>query len=188
MDTNNKTVDTNNKTVGDTDLNTKGDTNLNTDIISLVEVLSNEIPTIGLDNGDMHCSNTATDNVVSMMQSLERGEEPIMFKICSGIATETEISDWAKSQEIDPEDIDKILPMIISSFSAGPKIVRDIRFGNLDTSNPSNPSNRSDNSNINTLEIIEKLKNVERQLDDLKWEVKNMIKQLSPNPDPFTYP
>ena len=97
-------------------------------------------------------------DVLGMIEKLENGEEPIMFKICMGTATPEEISEWASNNNIPSEDIETVINSMKSSFMQGNEIAE-----NIETS-PSDTETSND-------QLLSRLDLVLSQLDNIYQEV-----------------
>ena len=122
------------------------------------------------------------DEVISMIQALENGEEPLMLKICSGRATPEEISEWASTQGIDEDDIEEVLSMMSSSFLTGTGMAQEIEI------NPITPKIQNDPITLDPItldpipsvrlsnqKVLTRLELVLNTLDTLRNEVIELI-------------
>lgn len=92
-------------------LNNSGPPNSPSNSLSNISTLNNS-STILVEN-----------SVISMIKSLEEGEEAIFLKICTGTATEEEIKEWSEKEGMDPSLVQDIL---VPSFRIGQDIAADI--------------------------------------------------------------
>ena len=94
----------------------------------VIETLGKEIPRIIANSSPPTSSKNQIeiDGVISMIESLEQGEEPIMIKICSGHATQTEINEWATNQGIGSDQVGEVLEALMASFSTGAEIAQQM--------------------------------------------------------------
>lgn len=172
----------------------------------MVKSFAQKIPQIISDAPDQDYNNmteTEVDEVIEMIRELENGEEPIMLKICSGRATTEEISEWAASQGIHKDDIDEVLSMMNSSFSAGtamaekmetpsdpfePKLTQSGPDINPDHSVPSiHGSISAPIVRFDQKFLLQRLNTVVRRLDDLRSEVVDLINTINPPPPQSQY-
>ena len=141
-----------------------------------------------------------SSDVISMIKFLEKGEEPLMLKICAGRASSGEISEWAASQGIHEDDIEEILSMMGSSFLVGSDMAKDmeldqihelIQESNHESNHESKPESKQDSkpdskqdskqdSHIDDMVVLEKLKTVLCRLDGLKIEVVDLMNYINP--------
>lgn len=159
----------------------------------LVGTLSKEIPRIirnPVDTTDGNGNNDhTTDEVVNMIESLEKGEPPVLLKIVSGSATQDEISDWADSNDIPTEDTDQVLAMLMSSFATGTRIAEkleaDMSEQTRNINDVLNTINTDESSNFNKNQVLQQLDNILKRLDSIRQEVTSLIQGLnSPKPSP----
>lgn len=67
--------------------------------------------------------------VISMMESINSDNQPLLFKICSGQATESEQEQWIKdniSNTIKKEEQEEILSLLASAFNFGKELSKKI--------------------------------------------------------------
>jgi len=161
---------------------------------NLIGTLRKEIPRI-INNTEMK---TIIDNrdedpvgdkcdineVVNVIESLEKGEKPILLKIVSGDATPDEIAEWSKSNDIPTEDIDQVLSMLISSFAAGTEIAERIEADMTEQSENINTILSSINSNeltnFDKEKVLKQLDSILARLDTIRQEVTGLIYTLKP--------
>lgn len=171
---------------------------------TLIETLRNEIPRIiGNSNGETlnkeNLNNEYMNEMVSIIESLEKGEEPILLKIVSGNASNDEISQWALSNNISPSDTNDTISMLISSFNTGTQIAEKIETELSEQTNNLNEIIETLNNSHQTSEqlfekseeqsehfeqseqtetIHDRLDNILYQLETIKKEVMDLINIL----------
>ncbi len=143
--------------------------------------------------------NTAPDNIssglheipkelISMIESLNKGEEPILLKIVSGNATEEEIAEWAGSNSISPDETSEILSLLISSFAAGTRLAEEIESDMAKEAKEMNEIARIvDQNNLDEFDkekVLDQLDGILNRLDSIRKEVSTLIEDLQPTPIP----
>lgn len=133
-------------------------------IEEMVNTLSKEIPN----------NNSNIGEVITMIEELDNGNEPVLLKIVSGTATSDEIKEWAQINDIPLESVDEVLNMLVSSYSIGADIAKNINEDILEQ----NEEIKTIRVNCNNEEIVEKLDNILESLNKIRSEVYELIKQL----------
>lgn len=101
------------------------------------------------------------NDVLTMLEQIHKGEDPIILKICTGRATKVEKSDWGKSNNIPSDKLDEVVSMMKTSFSKGPDMITN-----------------------NNIDIMETLDNINTQLKILNTnliEMMHLLKTKLPN-------
>jgi len=133
-------------------------------IEEMVNTLSKEIPN----------NNSNIGEVITMIEELDNGNEPVLLKIVSGTATSDEIKEWAQINDIPLESVDEVLNMLVSSYSIGADIAKNINEDILEQ----NEEIKTIRVNCDNKEIVEKLDNILESLNKIRSEVYELIKQL----------
>ena len=102
-------------------------------------------------------------NVMDMVNMLEKGEEPIMLKICMGTATGEEIKDWATEQGIPEDNIGDAIKELQESFVEGSKMAETVE--NNDTCE----TNMNDKMDI----ILSQIGIMMKEIHDIKTIISN---------------
>jgi len=137
----------------------------------VIRTLTTEIPRLIKSSSSNNDNNTDMEKVLTMIETIENGEEPIMFKICMGTATSEEIKAWANDQGLVDENIGEAIKNLQQSFDQGIKIAKKIE-------NPIDNTNLTNNPTTET--IMNRLNQILEQLEDMKNEViciSNMLRQ-----------
>ena len=103
------------------------------------------------------------DTIIGMVKNMEEGNEPVIFKICMGSATQDEINEWALSEGLEPDQVDEVIEQLKLSFTEGTQMAETI-------------NNPSDDSNI---EILDKLDIIMDQLNDIRKEINSIYKIIN---------
>ena len=133
-------------------------------IEEMVNTLSKEIPN----------NNSNIGEVITMIEELDNGNEPVLLKIVSGTATSDEIKEWAQINDIPLESVDEVLNMLVSSYSIGADIAKNINEDILEQ----NEEIKTIRVNCDNKEIVKKLDNILNSLKLIESEVYELIKQL----------
>ena len=161
-------------------------------LIDVIETLGKEIPRIMAISSPSASSKNQTDRtdqtdrteemdtdvVISMIESLKQGEEPTMIKICSGMATQTEINEWASKQGIGSDQVGEVLEALMSSFSTGVEIAQQIEE-NMDRQ--SVQIGAEIRSEYNQEKVLTTLNGILSQLDTIRKEVTTLINYIDRN-------
>jgi len=129
---------------------------------------------------------SAPDEVVGMIQEIEKGKVPVMVKICSGEATDEEIDQWMVEQQIPQDEKDQVLSMLTNSFSTGGMLAERMHqyeekpeplpydnIGNIeDTEEHKFPGSSQ-------TDIINRLKLVLSEIDTIRSQVTTLMEQVS---------
>lgn len=107
------------------------------------------------------------ETIVDMVNMLESGEEPLILKICMGTASEDEIKEWARQENI--TDVDSAIAEIQQSFTQGAQMAETIDIEDTDDNN-----NQNNNQNIN-----DRLDKIVSQLDTIMKEVHDIRNIIS---------
>lgn len=137
--------------------------------------------TLSSNNIENNIENNTEDNiknVLYMIEDIENGKEPIMFKICMGTATSDEIIEWANEQGLETGQIENTIKELKLSFTEGAKIAENIE-------NPPDHESLVPEGAINNIEenmtdevILNKLNTISEQLDTIKKDVKQISDSL----------
>ena len=124
---------------------------------------------------DTQDSNTSDCNIndhelETIIENLESGTEPLLLKIVSGTASEEEINQWAKDNDIPHDDINEVLSMLSSSYIAGAQIAEKIEQDLIEQD--------MNKGKFDKQEILSKLDSLLSQLDGIKYEIETLMKNL----------
>ena len=110
------------------------------------------------------------DQVLSIIQSIENGNEPIMFKICMGTATPEEINRWVVENNIPAESVDDVINGLKDSFTEGINMAANDNCNNNIMDEPET----SDDVILDKLNsILDQLSNINKEVLSIAEIVKN---------------
>lgn len=98
-------------------------------------------------------------DISEVLEAINRGEEPMIFKVCTNKATPQEIDDWLLELNVAKEDQKEFLSMVSSSYSNGEKIA-------------------TINLNNNDDDIMTKLNTIEAKVDKLQSDLSILINKI----------
>lgn len=120
------------------------------------------------------------EELVSMIEELEKGNEPILLKLVSNTATPDEKNKWAEENNISSNDINNILSVLENSFKTGTELAKNIE-ADISLQNEEIEKLTGQVNKLETPEkeqILEKLNSIIDTLDDIKIQVDDLIAQL----------
>jgi len=145
-------------------------------------VLGNEVARIITESEPNPEVNT---EVISMIQQIEGGEEPIMLRIITDRASGQEIDQWLCEQGISNDEKDEVLELLRSYFFKGTRIAKKMNKpsvrSNLCTVNfPTTHSDFSDNTTeIKNTEILEELHCILNDIATMENRVRKLISVIA---------
>ena len=120
-------------------------------------------------------------DILSVIQSLEQGEEPFLLKLINGTASTEQIQEWATSNDISPENIDTLIGQLTESFQAGEKMAEaleaTLKTQSQDITEIQNHLS-TNNNNWDKERVLDQLEDIWQRLDTLQSEVSNLIDSL----------
>ena len=119
-------------------------------------------------------------DILSVIQSLEQGEEPFLLKLINGSASREQIEEWAVTNDISSENIDTLINQLTESFQAGEKMAEA-----LETTLKGQAQDITEiqdhvqhNGVWDKEKVLEQLEDIYQRLDTLQDEVFNLINCL----------
>lgn len=152
----------------------------------LINTLKTEVPRIiSNSEGDENDTNV-TQDVLSVVQAMENGEEPLLLKLVTGTATQQEREQWCDENNIPYTESDDVLNMLMSSFLTGTEMARSIEDSIANQADEIteindfiNDKNNGTTDTFNRDKILSQLDNIMTKLDNIKSEVKFLIDTMS---------
>ena len=119
-------------------------------------------------------------DILSVIQSLEQGEEPFLLKLINGTASSEQIQEWATSNDISPENIDTLISQLTESFQAGEKMAEALESTlKTQTQDIAEIQDHVQHNGVWDKEkVLDQLEDIWQRLDTLQSEVSNLIDSL----------
>lgn len=127
-------------------------------------------------------ADTFQDEIVSMIEELESGSEPLLLRIITGKVNPEETEKWAEDNNIPFDQLNDVLSVLTMSYETGTelakKIENDIFDQNKEIVELMSDVNSIENNSEKAI-ILNKLNGIIDMLDEIRIQVDDLILRLN---------